>query len=703
MRIADHDQQIHVFQIQNRLLADAGCLADFIRDFRIRILLQTGPDKILHIQLAEGGLIRDQHLTERTKLFQIFRPADQMHALRQTDHTLRFRMMRLADVEDVARTDMLLDQIMCPGHIRTGRIDNLQTLGSGLFIDRITDAMSSQNDYSGIDIIQQFQPGAAGIFQAADAEVLAGLYDMRVMDDHAQHRHRFAGMFLNCFIGNPDRPGNPLAVAAGMNRDDFHVCFLSRAAKSRYNQLAFLILIQVNSMKQFSDFNLRRETMAFIRASGFKEPTPVQERVIPYAVKGKDVVGISRTGTGKTHAYLIPILEKADPSADHVQAVITAPTRELAYQIFEKSKAMAEALPGLRIRLYIGGRDRKKEIEQLQASQPHIVIGTPGRIRDLFLKEGALRLDGTGMLVIDEADMTLEYGFLKDIDEFAGRMGEHLQMLVFSATIPPQLQPFLKKYMHHPITIRIEEQERFNPQIRHILVPCYHHSYEEVILKMLPGFRPYVCLIFANTRTEAAAIAKALREHGVPVTELHGDLESRKRKQAMKEFMHSEKPYVVATDLAARGMDVNTVTHVISCGFPSDLSFYIHRAGRASRAGASGTCYALYREEDDAAIRSLMKQGIRFEHMRYRSDGWQTLRPYGQKRQKPDTEMEKKISMMMTKKNTRVKPGYKKKRQAAIEKLERQKKREFIRAKIKEERTARYKQQTRDRKAGKDQ
>lgn len=444
-------------------------------------------------------------------------------------------------------------------------------------------------------------------------------------------------------------------------------------------------------MKKFTDFNLHKKTMQFIGINGFREPTPIQEEVIPSFLKGKDVIGLSKTGTGKTHAYLIPIFERIDSSKNQVQAVITAPTRELAVQIFEKAKRMTEIDPALSIRLYVGGKDREKDLRQLHASQPHIAVGTPGRIKDLFLDEGALRIDKANTLVVDEADMTLEYGFLNEIDAFAGRMSEDLQMAAFSATMPEQLKPFLRKYMHQPVMHRIEE-DRFNPDITHVLIPCYHHSYSEVIRSILPGFQPYVCLIFANTREIAHEIADELRAMKLPVTELHGDLESRKRKQAMKELSLGLNSYVVATDLAARGIDLDTVTHVISCGFPEDLEFYIHRAGRTGRAGSTGICYALYKESDDASIRSLMKSGIRFEHRRYRSNGWQNLRPYGQKRVKKDDEIEKQIAMIMTKKNTKVKPGYKKKRAAKIEQIHRKKKREFIRAKIKEEKLARYKE-----------
>ena len=453
-------------------------------------------------------------------------------------------------------------------------------------------------------------------------------------------------------------------------------------------------------MKKFEDFNLKDTTMAFIEKNHFTQPTPIQEQVIPSALRGKDIIGLSSTGSGKTHAYLIPIMEKVDPNSDEAQFVITAPTRELATQIFEMAKVMTEIVPELRVRLYVGGRERSKDIEQLEKSQPHIVIGTPGRIKDLFLNGGALRIDKANMLVVDEADMTLEYGFLDEIDVFAGRLGEHLQMLAFSATMPEQLKPFINKYMHHPITYQIGEKVRFNPDIKHVLVPCYHHGYAETILSILPGFQPYVCLIFANTRQEASSIAEELRKNKVSVSEIHGDLTSRKRKQAMKSIANAEHTYVVATDLAARGIDIGEVTHVISCGFPEDLEYYIHRAGRTGRAGSTGTCYALYQESDDQAIRSLQKRGIKFDHARHRTTGWQTLHPYGQRRLKTDDELEKKIAMIMTKKNTKVKPGYKKKRAAAIDRVHRQKKREMIRSKIREEKKAMYKERARKDREG---
>lgn len=448
-------------------------------------------------------------------------------------------------------------------------------------------------------------------------------------------------------------------------------------------------------MATFSQMKLKDTTLKFIDLNHFKEPSKIQERVIPKVIDGKDIIGLSATGSGKTHSYLIPAINLVDTSLDEVQVVITAPTRELAVQIFEMANMIKEIDNTYRIKLYIGGKDKEKDKLQLSKEQPHIAIGTPGRIKDLFLKEAALRIDKAKLLVIDEADMTLEYGFMDEIDAFAGRMKDDLQMLSFSATMPEQLKPFIKKYMHHPLTIKVEDDTKFSPNINHILVPCYHHTYAETITSMLDGIQPYICLIFANSRDEVSEIASQLRKEGIAVTEIHGGLTSRQRKQAMKIIASGEAKYVVATDLAARGIDIGEISHVISCGFPDELEFYIHRSGRASRAGVSGTCYALYKTSDDSSIRTLKRQGIKFKHMRYRRSGWQELKPYGAKKTKTDVELSKEISKLNTKKNNKVKPGYKKKRQKEIERLKQKKKREFIRSKIKEEKKAMYKERAR--------
>lgn len=435
-------------------------------------------------------------------------------------------------------------------------------------------------------------------------------------------------------------------------------------------------------MNKFSDYNFSELTSKFIEYNKFETPTAIQKEVIPYALKGKDIVGISATGTGKTHAFLIPILEKIDVTKDEIQAVISAPTRELALQLYTRVLEMNKVSKKIHIKLITGGVDKQRMNEQLRR-QPHIVIGTPGRMKDLFLNEKSLRLDSAKILVVDEADMTLEFGFLEDIDAICSRMNTSLQMMSFSATIPDGLKPFLKKYMNAPITVNIAEDKMFKPQIEHILVPCKHLSYEEELLHVLKGFDPYMCLIFANTRAECTSCAKYLRENGYEVQELHGDLTSRERRNAMRTLNTLDKRYIVASDVAARGIDIDGVSQVISLGFPMELDFYIHRAGRTGRAGKKGTCYALYTKSDENVIRQLMNKGIHFEHRSIKNGNWSELAHIFEKKKRKEDPLEKEIAKRVAGKKSKVKPGYKKKRKEEISNLKRKQKRQMIQDEIK--------------------
>lgn len=447
-------------------------------------------------------------------------------------------------------------------------------------------------------------------------------------------------------------------------------------------------------MKTYKDFILSEKTKQFIALNGFVEPTPIQHAVLPMALKGKDILAVSDTGTGKTHAFLIPLMEKVDSSQQIVQAVITAPTRELAMQIHRNAKLMCEVDPKLRIKLVTGGIDRMKMADSIK-QQPHIVIGTPGRIKDLFLEQSVLRVDTASIYVVDEADMTLEYGFLDDVDAICGRMSSKLQMMAFSATIPEALKPFLKKYMNAPQVIQMKGEHSSNPKIEHVLIPCKHKSYGDTLLSILPGFMPYVCLIIANTREEAGEVATQLRKSGKTIVEIHGGLQARQRKQAMKQLENLEQSYVVATDIAARGLDIEGITHVVSLGFPSELDFYIHRAGRTGRAGKEGTCFALYKESDEKAIRLIKDRGIHFEHRNFKNGSWQELKPQGQKTVARNDLREKEIAKVLTRKNEKVKPGYKKKKAAMVQKIKQKERRDKIKDDIKSQRKERYKTEQR--------
>ncbi|MCF0111895.1 MAG: DEAD/DEAH box helicase [Erysipelotrichaceae bacterium] len=448
----------------------------------------------------------------------------------------------------------------------------------------------------------------------------------------------------------------------------------------------------MSNMKMFS-FN--RKTTEYVESLGFEEYTPIQLKVIPLAKKKKDIIGISATGTGKTHAFLIPVFDGIDVARQEVQAVICAPTRELARQIYERAVEYNEIDPSVSIRL-VSGEVEKSRMENQLKNQPHIVIGTPGRLKDAFLQSQVLRLDTADVFVVDEADMTLEFGFLDDVDQVCGRMKENLQMMVFSATIPQNLQPFLRKYLHEPTVVEIKKQQA-QAKVTHILVPCKHMDYKEKLLKILPGFQPYVCLIFANTRKYASEVAEALRSEGYDVTEVHGDLTTRQRKNAMKDVMNQNATYIVATDIAARGIDIEAVSHVVSLGFPNALEYYVHRSGRTGRASLDGVCYALYNDKDEASIRSLKGKGILFEHQDYKGGNWIHLLPYGQKRTRKNDVVDKEIAKMLTKKNQKVKPGYKKKRQQEIEKIKRKQRRQMIQDSIKAQTKERAKQKQREK------
>jgi len=348
-----------------------------------------------------------------------------------------------------------------------------------------------------------------------------------------------------------------------------------------------------------------------VKDLGFKDYTEVQNLVIPKANKGLDIIGCSQTGTGKTHAFLIPIFEALDLNNHDVQAVITVPTRELAQQIYNFAVHIAKfnETP-IDIRQYVGGGDREKEISRLKKSQPQIVIGTPGRIYDLGLKENVLNLYRTKIFVIDEADMTLEVGFLEDIDKIAATMNDELQMMVFSATIPEKIRPFLRKYMNNPSEIFIKPRELSSLNIEHIFLPIKSQSREKVLLDLIGVLNPYIALIFCNKKETVEEIGTLLYSKGINVVKLHGDISPRQRKQVMARINNAEFQYIVASDIASRGIDIDGVSHVINYELPKDMEFYVHRSGRTGRASYTGLAISFYTPRDEEYLDFLENKGI---------------------------------------------------------------------------------------------
>ncbi|MGN1385463.1 MAG: DEAD/DEAH box helicase, partial [Bacillus sp. (in: firmicutes)] len=403
---------------------------------------------------------------------------------------------------------------------------------------------------------------------------------------------------------------------------------------------------------------------------GFDKPTDIQERVIPATLKGTSIIGQSQTGTGKTHAFLLPIMNKIDPQKEEVQAIISAPTRELANQIYQEALKIAEHFPEetpLTVRCYVGGTDKQRTIDKLK-QQPQLVIGTPGRIKDL-MDAKALQVYTASTLVVDEADLMLDMGFIQEVDYIAARMSEQLQMLVFSATIPEKLKPFLQKYMENPRYFQVDPKQITAQKIEHILVPLRHRNKTQLLHDVVTSYNPYLALIFTNTKQTADVVADDLMKKGLRVGRLHGNLSPRERRKMMKQINDLEFQYVVATDLAARGIDIEGVSHVINYELPSDLDFYVHRAGRTARAGYSGIAATIYELHDEDALNKLEKMGVTFINKDLVNGEWEATddRNKRKKRKKTKEELDVKAKQIV-KKPTKVKPGYKKKQQWELDK-----------------------------------
>jgi ATP-dependent RNA helicase CshB len=423
------------------------------------------------------------------------------------------------------------------------------------------------------------------------------------------------------------------------------------------------------------------QTKSYIKASladlNFTELTQIQQEVIPLALKRSDIIGQSQTGSGKTHAFLIPIFEALKEDEQKVQVIITTPTRELAEQIYQVALHIASfSETPIAIARYMGGMDKERTLAKLK-SQPQIVIGTPGRIKDLAINERALLVHTAKIFVIDEADMTLEAGFLQDIDQIAGTMDKNLQMMVFSATIPVGLKPFLKKYMQQPQHIHILPRQQTAVNIEHILYPTKHRPRIEVLKKVLHALNPYLAVVFANTKKKAAEISRELTTAGFKVGEIHGDLDPRKRRQVMNRIRNLEFQYIVATDIAARGIDIEGISHVINFELPSDLEFYIHRTGRTARGAFDGVAITLFDTKEEEALLQLESRGIAFTYKELDKSGEMVDSNHRNRRVsrvKHENEIDK-LAKAKVRKPKKVSPGYKKKMKFEMDKIRKQEKR----------------------------
>jgi len=346
----------------------------------------------------------------------------------------------------------------------------------------------------------------------------------------------------------------------------------------------------------------------------FQTFSEIQEKIIPYAVKGRDVIGASETGSGKSHAFLLPIFEMLEEDIAYPQALIITPTRELATQLEKMAKAIAtHSEKTIDIRTYKGGTDRDRELQRLKKSQPQIIIGTPGKIYDLVLKENALKIHKVNTLVIDETDMAMDEGFMNELEAIVSTVRKDTQLMVFSATIPKHLQHFIQKSMNNPHKVILDQKRLKNLDINHHFLRTTPEDRINTLEKLLETFNPYLAMIFTNTKEDAEMLSSHLHSKNFKVTALHGDLSPRHRKQVLRDIEKLNVQYIVASDMASRGIDIKGVSHIINFDFPRDMTFYIHRSGRTGRMGMSGDVYTLYTDKNKEAFDFLMKEEVSFQ------------------------------------------------------------------------------------------
>lgn len=335
----------------------------------------------------------------------------------------------------------------------------------------------------------------------------------------------------------------------------------------------------------FKDLNLSEELLSSIERSGFEEATPIQEATIPLALAGRDVIGQAQTGTGKTAAFGLPMLEKIDPKNHVLQGLVIAPTRELAIQTQEELYRLGRDKK-IRVQAVYGGADINRQIRQLK-DRPHIVVGTPGRMLD-HINRHTLKLSTVETLVLDEADEMLNMGFLDDIEAIIEKVPATRQTLLFSATMPAEIKRIGVQFMQNPEHVRIKTKEMTADLIEQFFVRAKEYEKFDIMTRLLDVQTPELTIVFGRTKRRVDELARGLEARGYKAEGIHGDLSQQKRMSVLRAFKKGDLDILVATDVAARGLDISGVTHVYNYDIPQDPESYVHRIGRTGRAGKGG-------------------------------------------------------------------------------------------------------------------
>ncbi|HWJ26453.1 MAG TPA: DEAD/DEAH box helicase [Flavisolibacter sp.] len=357
-------------------------------------------------------------------------------------------------------------------------------------------------------------------------------------------------------------------------------------------------------MSTFVELGLQEKILAAIDELGFKEPTPIQAKAIPVLLAGtKDLIGLAQTGTGKTAAFGLPLLQLINNSQKHPQALIICPTRELCLQIVKEIESFKKHISGLHLVAVYGGSSISMQIRDIRRGV-QIVVATPGRLIDLIERK-AINLEEIKYVVLDEADEMLNMGFQEDIEFILQNTPRRESTWLFSATMPPEIRKVSKQYMQNPIEITVGKMNTANKNIDHqYYITNAQNRYEA--LKRLIDFNPGMYgIIFTRTKVDAQEIAEKLTREGYDIEALHGDLTQVQRNKVMGEFREKALQLLIATDVAARGIDVQGITHVINYELPDDVEVYTHRSGRTGRAGKTGVCMSIVHSREIGKLRQI--------------------------------------------------------------------------------------------------
>ena len=341
---------------------------------------------------------------------------------------------------------------------------------------------------------------------------------------------------------------------------------------------------------RFEEMGLSEEIQKAVRYMGFEEASPIQAKAIPAMISGIDLIGQAQTGTGKTAAFGIPILEKVDPKLKKLQAIVLCPTSELAIQVADEIRNLSRYMHGIKVLPIYGGQDIVKQIRSLK-SGTQIVIGTPGRVMD-HMRRKTMKLDFVHTVVLDEADEMLNMGFREDIEFVLSGVPEERQTVLFSATMPKPIMEITKKFQNNAKVIKVTKKELTVPNIEQYYYDVKPKKKEEVLSRLLDIYSPRLSVVFCNTKKQVDLLVNALLGRGYFAAGLHGDMKQEQRDRVMQGFRTGKTEILVATDVAARGIDVDEVEAVFNYDLPQDDEYYVHRIGRTGRAGREGRAFS---------------------------------------------------------------------------------------------------------------